>query len=81
MQLWLFLCGQNEMLVVEKDPRSCLHHDTMATIPQYHLPHLLFTALDPMHPDHQQGNWDKLVLPRELLWIHKLKAAEAPGFN
>lgn len=44
-------------------------------------PRVEFFALDRVHPSLRGGDWNKLLLQRELRWIHQLKAAIFPGLN
>ena len=40
-----------------------------------------FIALAVIPKNDRGGNWDKLVLQRETLWIERLNALYAPGLN
>lgn len=51
------------------------------TIHNGHFPKIKFIALDRVHPNLGGGDWNKLLLQRELKWIFSLKATIFPGLN
>lgn len=44
-------------------------------------PSIKFLILDRIHPSPRGGDWNKILLQRELKWIHLLKATIPPGLN
>lgn len=40
-----------------------------------------FTILDRVHPDTRGGDWNKILLQREVCWIASLNATQFPGLN
>lgn len=47
----------------------------------YHVPGLLFWALEHVSPDSRGGNLNKRILQKESRWINNLKASHPPGLN
>ena len=47
----------------------------------YHMPKINFTVLDRIHIPLRGGDWNKVLLQREMRWIRRLKATIPPGLN